>query len=109
MRSGTSIGVLVGLPVLLVAVGAVLAALLWLQRQGDGSIEQALNDARRPAAARTAEGATGATGARTAPAAQAAAASPGVIGGRQAVPVRRGPITDQITLTGRVAAADEVL
>ncbi len=101
MRSGTRLGVLVGLPVLLVAVGAVLAALLWLQRQGDGSIEQALNDARRPAAARSAEGSTGAT---TVPAAPAAAT-----GGRQAVPVRRGPIVDLLTLTGRVAAADEVL
>jgi RND family efflux transporter MFP subunit len=99
--------VLVGLPVLLVAVGAVLAALLWLQRQGDGSIEQALNDARRPAtAARAAEGATGAT---TAPAAQAQAASQAATGGRQAVPVRRGSIVDQLTLTGRVAASDEVL
>jgi RND family efflux transporter MFP subunit len=100
MRSGTRLGVLVGLPVLLVAVVAVLAALLWLQRQGDGSIEQALNDARRPTAAQTVEGATGAT---TAP------ASPAATGGRQAVPVRRGPIVDLLTLTGRVAAADEVL
>jgi multidrug efflux pump subunit AcrA (membrane-fusion protein) len=106
MRSGTRLGVLVGLPVLLVAVGVVLAALLWLQRQGDGSIEQALNDARRPAAARSVEGATGAT---TAPAAQAQAATAAATGGRQAVPVRRGPIVDQLTLTGRVAAADEVL
>lgn len=104
MRSGTRLGVLVGLPVLLVAVGAVLAALLWLQRQGDGSIEQALNDARRPATARTAESSTGAA---TAPAAQAA--SQAATGGRQAVPVRRGAIVDQVTLTGRVAAADEVL
>ena len=61
MRSGARLGVLVGLPVLLVAVGAVLAALLWLQRQGDGSIEQALNDARRPGTARAAESATGAS------------------------------------------------
>src|SRR4051794_8967940 len=106
MRSGTRLGVLVGLPVLLVAVGAVLAALLWLQRQGDSSIEQALNDARRPStsAARSVEGAAGST---TAPAAQAA--SQAATGGRQAVPVRRGSIVDQLTLTGRVAAADEVL
>jgi RND family efflux transporter MFP subunit len=104
MRSGTRLGVLVGLPVLLVAIGAVLAALLWLQRQGDGSIEQALNDARRPAAVRSAEGSTGAT---TAPAAQAA--STAATGGRQAVQVRRGPIADVLTLSGRVAAADEVL
>lgn len=106
MRSGTRLGVLVGLPLLLVAVGAVLAALLWLQRGGDGSIEQALNDARRPTAARSVEGAQGAT---TAPAAQAQAASQAATGGRQAVPVRRGSIVDQLTLTGRVAAADEVL
>ena len=46
---------------------------------------------------------------RRAPAAQAQAASQAATGGRQAVPVRRGPITDQLTLTGRVAAADEVL
>lgn len=101
MRSGTRLGVLVGLPVLLVAIGAVLAALLWLQRQGDGSIEQALNNARRPSAAQSAEVATGAT---TAPASPQAAT-----GGRQAVPVRSGPIVDLLTLTGRVAAADEVL
>src|SRR3954470_14670563 len=106
MRSGTRMGVLVGLPVLLVAVGAVLAALLWLQRQGDGSIEQALNDDRRPAAARSVEGPPRST---TAPAGQAQAASQAATGGRQAVPVRRGAIVDQLTLTGRVAAADEVL
>ena len=106
MRSGTRLGVLVGLPVLLVAVGAVLAALLWLQRQGDSSIEQALIDARRPGGARAAESSTGAS---TSPASQAQAASQAATGGRQAVPVRRGPITDQLTLTGRVAAADEVL
>jgi HlyD family secretion protein len=106
MRSGTRLGVLVGLPVLLVAVGAVLAALLWLQRQSDSPIEQAINDARRPASARTAESATGAT---TAPAAQAQAAASATTGGRQAVPVRRGSIVDQLTLTGRVAASDEVL
>ncbi|MGE3267410.1 MAG: efflux RND transporter periplasmic adaptor subunit [Chloroflexota bacterium] len=104
MRSGTRLGVLVGLPVLLVAVGAVLAALLWLQRQGDSPIEQAINDARRPGAARLAEGSTGAS---TAPAAQAA--SQAATGGRQAVAVRRGPIVEQVTLTGRVAASDEVL
>lgn len=106
MRSGTRLGVLVGLPVLLVAVGAVLAALLWLQRQGDSSIEQALIDARRPGGARAAESSTGAS---TSPASQAQAASQAATGGRQAVPVRRGPIVDQLTLTGRVAAADEVL
>jgi HlyD family secretion protein len=105
MRSGTRLGVLVGLPVLLVAVGAVLAALLWLQRQGDGSIQQALNDARSPSTARV-EGAQGAT---TAPAAQAQTASQAATGGRQAVAVRRGSIVDQLTLTGRVAASDEVL
>jgi RND family efflux transporter MFP subunit len=106
MRSGTRLGVLVGLPVLLVAVGAVLAALLWLQRQGDSPIEQALNDARRPGSARAAESSTGVS---TSPASQAQAASQAATGGRQAVPVRRGPIVDQLTLTGRVAASDEVL
>jgi RND family efflux transporter MFP subunit len=106
MRSGTRLGVLVGLPVLLLAVGVVLAALLWLQRQGDSSIEQALVDARRAGGARAAESATGAS---TSPASQAQAASQAVTGGRQAVPVRRGPIVEQLTLTGRVAAADEVL
>lgn len=102
MRSGTRLGVLVGLPVLLVAVGAVLAALLWLQRQSDSPLEQAISNSRQPASARTAESATGAS---TAPAAQAQATT----GGRQAVPVRRGGIVDQLTLTGRVAASDEVL
>ena len=106
MRSGTRLGVLVGLPVLLVAVGAVLAALLWLQRQGDSPIEQALIDARRPGGARAAESSTGAS---TSPASQAQAASQAATGGRQAVPVRRGPIVEQVTLAGRVAAADEVL
>lgn len=106
MRSGTRLGVLVGLPVLLVAVGAVLAALLWLQRQSESPLDQALSEARRPAAARSAETSTGAS---TAPAAQAQAASAAATGGRQAVPVRRGSIVDQLTLTGRVAAADEVL
>lgn len=106
MKSSTRLGVLVGLPVLLVAVGAVLAALLWLQRQSDTPIEQALNDSRRPAAARSAESSTGAS---TAPAAQAQAASQAATGGRQAVPVRRGSIVDQLTLPGRVAASDEVL
>jgi RND family efflux transporter MFP subunit len=105
MRSGTRLGVLVGLPVLLVAVGAVLAALLWLQRQNDGSIEAALSGGQRTnTGARAAESSTGAA---TAPAAQAA--SQAAAGGRQAVPVRRGSIVDQVTLTGRVAAADEVL
>jgi HlyD family secretion protein len=98
MRNGTRLGVLIGLPVLLVAIGAVLAALLWIQRQGDGPIEQALGDAWRSTGGRAAESATGAS------TSQAAAS-----GGRQAVPVRRGPIVDQVTLTGRVAAADEVL
>jgi RND family efflux transporter MFP subunit len=105
MRRGTRLGVLVGLPVLLVAVGAVLAALLWIQRQGDGPVEQALSDARRSTGARAAESSTGAS---TSPAAQAQAASQAA-GGRQTVPVRRGSIADQVTLTGRVAAADEVL
>lgn len=100
MRRGTRLGVLVGLPVLLVAVGAVLAALIWLQRQSEGSIEQALAESRRTGASRVVEGATGAS---TAAGAQAAT------GGRQAVPVRRGSIVDQLTLPGRVAAADEVL
>jgi multidrug efflux pump subunit AcrA (membrane-fusion protein) len=97
MRNGTRLGVLIGLPVLLVAIGAVLAALLWIQRQGDGPIEQALGDAWRSTGGRAAESATGAN------TSQAAA------NGRQAVPVRRGPIVDQVTLTGRIAAADEVL
>src|SRR4051812_20167233 len=100
MRRGTRLGVLVGLPVLLVAVGAVLAALVWLQQRSDGSIQQALDDARRPGSARAAEGAAAPT---QAPAAQVAT------GGRQAVPVRRGSITDQLTLDGRIAASDEVL
>jgi RND family efflux transporter MFP subunit len=106
MRSSTRLGIIVALPVLLVAVGAVLAALLWLQRQSENPIEQVLTEARRPGAARATEAATGAT---TAPAAQAQAASTAATGGRQAVPVRRGSIVDQLTLTGRVAAADEVL
>ena len=106
MRSSTRLGVIVGLPILLIAVGAVLAALLWLQRQSDNPIEQAINDARRPASARSAESSTGAS---TAPAAQAQAASQAATGGRQAVPVRRGGILDQLTLAGRVAASEEVL
>jgi len=103
MRRGTRLGVLVGLPVLLVAVGAVLAALVWLQQRSDGSIQQALDDARRPGAARAADGVAGPTGTQPPAAAQSAT------GGRQAVPVRRGAITDQLTLDGRVAASDEVL
>jgi HlyD family secretion protein len=106
MRRGTRLGVLVGLPVLLVAVGAVLFALVWLQQSNEGSIQQALNDARQPGAARAAEGATGTT---TAAASSQAAAAQAATGGRQAVPVRRGPITDQLTLDGRIAASDEVL
>ena len=47
MRRGTRLGVLVGLPVLLVAVGAVLFALVWLQQRSDNSIQQALIDARQ--------------------------------------------------------------
>src|SRR5581483_2171067 len=106
MRSGTRLGVLVGLPVLLVAIGAVLAALVWLQQRNEGSIQQALNDARQPGAVRAAEGATGPT---SAAAVSQSAAAQAATGGRQAVPVRRGSITDQLTLDGRIAAADEVL
>jgi RND family efflux transporter MFP subunit len=106
MRRGTRLGVLVGLPVLLVAIGAVLAALVWLQQRNEGSIQQALSDARQqPGAARAAEGSTGATSA----AASQSSAAQAATGGRQAVPVRRGPITDQLTLDGRIAASDEVL
>ncbi|MCC6173984.1 MAG: HlyD family efflux transporter periplasmic adaptor subunit [Chloroflexi bacterium] len=93
MRNGTRLGVLVGLPVLLVAIGAVLAALVWLQQRSESPLEQALND-RRPATARTES---------------SSATAPAATGGRQAVAVRRGSIADQLTVQGRVAAADEVL
>ena len=94
MRNGTRLGVLVGVPVLLIAVGAVLAALVWMQQRSDLAIEQAGSDARRAA-----------VGQAGAPAAQAPAPA---VAGRQAVPVRRGSIAEQLSLTGRVAASDEV-
>src|SRR5581483_1259296 len=72
----------------------------------EGSIQQALNDARQqPAAVRAADSGTSPNSA----AASQAAAAQAATGGRQAVPVRRGPITEQLTLDGRVAASDEVL
>ena len=93
MRNGTRLAMLVGVPVLLIAVGAVLAALVWMQQRSDLAVEQAGSDTRR-----TAAGTAAVTAQAPAPA----------VAGRQAVPVRRGSIAEQLSLNGRVAASDEV-